>query len=103
MFNYVSEGDVIVLLTRLAKHDLSQVCTHDVIVQVCVYVCGAITGSCAKADVAQSRALWRREVQLKQYTMALQASIVKVKEFFRPSKGGRMRDGPSRVNARLQL
>ena len=42
----------IVLLTRLAKHDLSQVCTHDVIVRVCVYVGGAITGSCADTHVA---------------------------------------------------
>ena len=47
MFNYVSEGDVIVLLTRLTKHDFVQVCARDVIVQVCVYVGGAITGSCA--------------------------------------------------------
>ena len=52
MFNYVSEGDVIVLLTRLTKQELVQVCTHDVIVWVCVYVGGACTRSCVDADVA---------------------------------------------------
>ena len=82
----VQESNDIVSLTRLTKHDLGQVCTHDVIVRVCVYVGGTVTGSCADTDVAQSRALWRCEVQLKQYTMSLQASIVKIKEFLSPAE-----------------
>ena len=71
----------IVLLTRLAKQDLGQVCTHDVIVRVGVYVGGAITGSCADADVAKSGALGRCQSQLKQGTIALHASVVKIKNF----------------------
>ena len=55
----------IVLLTRLTKQDLGQVCTHDVIVRVCIYVGGAITGSCAEADVAYSGAVERCQGQLK--------------------------------------
>ena len=56
-----SKRNGIVLLTRLAEQEFRQISTYDVIVRVCVYVGGAITGSRPDADVAQSGALWRCE------------------------------------------
>ena len=59
---------LIILLTRLTQQELRPISTRDVIVRVWIYVGGAITGSCADTDVAQSGALGRCQGQLKQKT-----------------------------------